>query len=182
MKRDYATGSIDNVNFFIGTEVERTPAFGMRTLFVTGIHNEQVIENIITEQNLYNDKAKHIHHIFFGANHSFNPSYNDYLGWKHWEEMIEYFLLKDYLCSLDIPLAAVEEFNDGGLNDYNNFIPQIRVPIPYIKLWNYNTMLKIDDKDFKATNPGVWCHSLHDLKDRSKFTPWVDYKNDEIIK
>jgi hypothetical protein len=182
MKRDYATGSTENVDFFIGTEIERTPAFGMRTLFVTGIHNEQVIENIITDQNSYNDKAKHINHIFFGANHSFNPGYNDYLGWKHWEEMIEYFLLKDYLCSLDIPLTAVEEFNDGGLNDYNNFIPQIRVPIPYIKLWNYNTMLKIDDKDFKATNPGVWCHSLHDLTDRSKFTPWADYKNDEIIK
>ena len=96
--------------------------------------------------------------------------------------MIEYCLGEGYLCSLDIPLSAVEEFNDGGLNDYDNFIPQIRVPIPYIKLWNYNTMLKIDDKDFKATNPGVWSHSLHDLKDRSKFTSWDKYNNDEIIK
>jgi hypothetical protein len=43
-------------------------------------------------------------------------------------------------------------------------------------------MIKIDDKDFKATNPGVWTHSLHKLKDRSKFTAWADYKNDEIIK
>jgi hypothetical protein len=96
--------------------------------------------------------------------------------------MIMLFLKSDYLCSLDIPLNQVEEFNDGGLNEWDNFIPQIRVPIPYIKLWNYNTMLKIDDKDFKATNPGVWCHSLHDLKDRSKFTPWDKYSNDEIIK
>ena len=43
-------------------------------------------------------------------------------------------------------------------------------------------MLKIDDKDFKATNPGVWSHSLHDLQDRKKFTPWADYKNDTILK
>ena len=42
-------------------------------------------------------------------------------------------------------------------------------------------MIKIDDKDFKATNPGVWTHSLHDLKDRSKFTSWDKYKNDEIL-
>ena len=96
--------------------------------------------------------------------------------------MIDYFLGDGYLCSLDIPLSAVEEFHDGGLNERSNFIPQIRVPIPYIKLWNYNTMLKIDDKGFKATNPGVWSHSLHTLMDRSKFTDWAQYKNDTVIK
>ena len=95
--------------------------------------------------------------------------------------MIQFFLDKDYLCSLDIPISAVEEFNDGGLNEHNNFIPQIRVPIPYLKLWNYNTMLKIDDKDFKATNPGVWSHSLHKLMDRDNFTSWDKYKEDKIL-
>jgi hypothetical protein len=80
--------------------------------------------------------------------------------------MIEPFLRDGHLCSLDIPITHVEEFNDGPLCDYRNFIPQIRVSIPYTKLWNYNTMLKIDDKDFDATNPGVWCHSLHSLMSR----------------
>ena len=61
-------------------------------------------------------------------------------------------------------------------------ISQIRVPIPYIKLWNYNTMIKIDDKGFNLTNPGIWTHSLHTLKNRSKFTGWNDYNKDEIIK
>jgi hypothetical protein len=41
-------------------------------------------------------------------------------------------------------------------------------------------MIKIDDRDFEATNPGVWCHSLHDLMDHSKLTVWKDYKNDKI--
>jgi hypothetical protein len=182
MKRDYTDGVADNIIFFIGNEVERTPAFGMRTLFVTGVQPVEKIEHILGDTNALLDTSKHIKHIFFGANHSFNPVYNDYAGWKQWDDMISHFLDNDYLCSLDIPLSAVEEFNDGGLNDYDNFIPQIRVPIPYIKLWNYNTMIKIDDKDFKATNPGVWTHSLHKLKDRSKFTAWADYKNDEIIK
>jgi hypothetical protein len=172
MKRDYTDGVADEVIFFIGNEVEHTPAYGMRTLFVTGVQSTDAIAT----------NLQGCEHIFFGANHSFNPAFNDYDTWKSWENMIEYFLNKDYLCSLDIPLSAVEQFNDGGLNDYNNFIPQIRVPIPYIKLWNYNTMLKIDDKDFKATNPGVWSHRLHDLQDRSKFTDWSQYKNDKIIK
>jgi hypothetical protein len=172
MKRDYSTGVEEDINFFVGTEVEHTPAFGMRTLFVTGVQSSADIQ---ARALAYKCK-----HIFFGANHSFNPT--DYKDHKAWEDMIMLFLKSDYLCSLDIPLNQVEEFNDGGLNEWDNFIPQIRVPIPYIKLWNYNTMLKIDDKDFKATNPGVWSHSLHTLMDRSKFTDWAQYKNDEIVK
>lgn len=170
MKRDYDTGQSDNAVFFIGKEVEHTPAFGKTTLFVTGV---QLTEDIAS-------RLQGCEHIFFGANHSFNPQNN--LDWQRWETMITYFLERDYLCSLDIPISAVEEFNEGGMCDYNNFIPQIRVPIPYIKLWNYNTMVKIDDKDFNATNPGVWSHSLHSLTNRENFTDWAQYKNDSIIK
>jgi hypothetical protein len=46
----------------------------------------------------------------------------------------------------------------------------------------YNATIKLDDKDFAATNPGVWCHQLHDLKDRNKFTDWSKYTKDEVIK
>jgi len=170
MNRDYTTGTADNVQFFTGTEVEHTPAFGKLTLFVTGIHTvEEIAANL-----------QGCEHIFFGANMSFNPQTLE--EWDQWQDMIQFFLEKGYLCSLDVPMSAVEEFNEGGLNEYDNFIPQISVRIPYIKLWNYNTMIKIDDKDFNATNPGVWTHSLHDLKDRSKFTEWSKYKNDKIIK
>ncbi len=180
MKRDYADGVADNVEFFIGNEVEHTPAYGMRTLFVTGVQAIDAIDFILGEANSSLDKNKHINHIFFGANHSYNPQEFD--EYKAWEDMISFFLDKDYLCSLDIPINQVEEFHEGGLCEYDNFIPQIRVPIPYIRLWNYNTMLKIDDKDFKATNPGVWSHSLHELMDRTKFTDWSMYTLDKAIK
>ena len=172
MKRDYAQGERDNINFFAGVEVEHTPAYGMNTLFVTGVQSIDAIELLLATNN-------NIRHIFFGANHSFNPTTPN--EWDSWEEMIVHFLENDFWCSLDIPINAVEEFNDGRLNEFNNFIPQIRVPIPYIKLWNYNTMLKIDDKDFKATNPGVWSHSLHSLTNRENFTDWSKYKDDKIL-
>jgi len=171
MNRDYLTGTTNNAKIFIGTEVEHTPAYGMKTLFVVGFEH---LDKISTYYNAHNCE-----HIFFGANHSYNPHKDN--NWDDWESMIKPFLEKGYLCSLDIPLGAVEEFHDGGLCEYNNFIPQIRVPIPYVKLWNYNTMLKIDDKDFSATNPGVWSHSLHDLMSREKFTDWSKYKSDKII-
>jgi hypothetical protein len=172
MKRDYTDGELDNAVFFFGQEVEHTPAYNMNTLFVVGVQPIDAIEGALSNQN--------IKHIFFGANHSFNPS--NFIEHKEWEEMIFHFLDAEYLCSLDIPMSQVEEFHESGYCEYDNFIPQIRVPIPYIKLWNYNTMLKIDDKDFKATNPGVWSHSLHTLMDRSKFTDWLQYKNDKVLK
>lgn len=170
MKRDYDNGTSEDVIFFTGIEIEHTPAYGKKTLFVTGV---QPIEQIAIN-------LQGCEHIFFGANHSFNPQ--TYEEHKAWEDMICFFLDKEYLCSLDIPINQVEEFHESGYCEYNNFIPQIRVPIPYIKLWNYNTMLKIDDKDFKATNPGVWSHSLHKLMDRNNFTDWSQYKNDKVLK
>ena len=164
------TGHDNSVKFFTGTEVEHTPALGKKTLFVVGV---QSVDHIAS--NLENCE-----HIFFGANHSFDP--RDNLDWARWEGMVGHFLEKGYLCSLDIPITAVNQFNDSGLCEYRNFIPQIRVSIPYTKLWNYNTMLKIDDVDFDATNPGVWCHSLHSLMSRETFTDWDQYNKDEVVK
>jgi len=169
MKRDYETGSAEGVVFFAGVEVEHTPAYGMYTLFVTGMQDVTTVEKHL----------ENIEHIFFGANHSFKPSTFD--EWTDWEHMIKYFVKKDYLCTLDIPLSCAEQFLEGPLVEYDNFIPQIRVPLPYIKQWNYNTMLKIDDKDFRATNPGVWSHRLHDLMNSRVFTPWTEYKLDKPL-
>lgn len=172
MKRTYSTGEAEDVQFFTGWEVEKTPAFGMNTLFVTGLHPADDI--------VHHYEQNSCEHIFFGANHSFAPG-KDYAEWEQWERMIAYFLDNDYLCTLDIPLSEVEQFNDSCLCEYDNFIPQIRVPIPYVKLWNYNTMVKIDDRDFRYSNPGVWCHSLHDLMARTKFTEWSEYALDTPV-
>jgi hypothetical protein len=166
----------DNVQFFTGKEVERTPAFGKQTLFVVGTPKQHDVQDWIDDFASYEDQTMHIEHIFFGANHSFDPQ--DNLEWARWEGLVGHFLAKGYLCSLDIPMSAVEQFNDSGLCEYRNFIPQIRISIPYVQLWNYNTMIKIDDNDFDATNPGVWTHSLHSLMSRRTFTDWDQYSKD----
>jgi len=177
MKRDYETGTADNIIFFTGVEVEKTPAFGMKTLFVTGLQDVKEIDRYYQDEKC--------EHIFFGANHSYKPNLDlpkAYDEWLAWEDMIGFFLEKGIMCSLDIPLSHAQQFLDGPLVESDNFIPQLRVPVPYIKQWNYNTMLKIDDKDFKASNPGVWCHSLHDLMDREKFTDWSKYGLDKVLR
>jgi len=167
----------DDTHFFLGQEVERTPAHGEMTLFVIGLQSPVDIDSALQDANLQNHPQP-IRHIFFGANHSYNPAVDEII---EWEQMIATYLDRGFLCSLDIPMSQVPDFHEGGLCEHRNFIPQIRVSIPYIGLWNYNTMLKIDDQDFAATNPGVWCHSLHDLQSRETFTDWTQYHQDQTL-
>lgn len=173
MNRDYSTGKFNQIKMFVGHEVEHTPAHGMRTLFVVGCPNYSEIKEYLNNDGF-------IEHIFFGANQSLkNVNLDEFLIWS---KVIRTFLLDGYLCSLDIPLSHTNYVLEDGLTEYNNFIPQICVPLPYTKLWNYNTVIKIDDEDFEKSNPGVWCHSLHKLMDRKVFTNWNQYKNDQVIK
>ena len=162
-------GFNDEVPFFYGTEVEQTPAFGKRTLFVVGVQPiTQIAEHVIG-----------CDHIYFGANMSFprRPTYHEY---QPWNDMIEYFLKREYWCTLDMDVDSMDEFHDGNLCEYRRFIPMISVKLPYINLLNYNAVLKIDDRDFESTNPGVWCHRVHKLTNPESFTDWDQYKNDSI--
>ena len=162
-----------NVSLFVGTEIEHTPAHGLKTLFVVDIQPIELIEAAYI--------AHKCQHIYFGANQSFAPDGTaDYH--TPWDKMISYFLKKHYLCTLDFDVSATEYVLEFGLSEYNNFIPMISVKLPYLQQLGYNATIKLDDKDFNSTNPGVWCHSLHDLLDRKKFTNWSGYTQDEIIR
>ena len=70
-------------------------------------------------------------------------------------------------------------FIGGGIGSLVRFF--ISVKLPYIKLYNYNATLKIDDTTWGHSNPGVWCHSLHDLMDRKVYTDWKDYVGDDNV-
>lgn len=165
----------EQVDFFVGREVEHSPAFGHKTLFVVGIQDASVIVNMVMNNNCS--------HVYFGANQSFpNPETNDGDTWREWEGMITECLQRGLLCTLDLDVSSAEGLVESALVEYNNFIPMISVKLPYLQLLGYNATIKLDDKDFAATNPGVWCHQLHDLKDRAKFTDWSKYTKDEVIK
>jgi hypothetical protein len=165
----------EGVDFFVGTEVEHSPAFGMRTLFVVGVIDPAKIVGLAQKNNC--------EHIYFGANQSFtNPNINNGDEWNRWETMIGSCLMHGAWCTLDVDVTAAEGLLESSLIEHSRFIPMISVKLPYAKLYNYNTTIKIDDRDFQATNPGVWCHSLHDLQNRAVFTDWSKYTQDEVIK
>jgi hypothetical protein len=174
MKREYETGTASDVRFFIGTEIERTPAFGMRTLFVVGTHDEQVITSLA--------KNNDCTHIYFGANQSFpSLSVNDAEGWRPWEDMIEGCLKEGFWCTLDFDVAQAEGLLESALVEHRRFIPQISVKLPYLQQLGYNATIKIDDKGFEASNPGVWCVPIGAITQRKYFTNWDEYGKDEII-
>ena len=166
----------ENTQFFYGTEVEHTPAHGRYTVFVVGCQDIEHIRLRLTVG------SAPVEHIYFGANQSFlKCGVNDVGVWRPWETMIKFFLDRDYLCTLDIDVNCAEGLLESGLTEYHNFIPMISVKLPYINQFGYNATLKIDDKDFRATNPGVWCHSLHDLQNRTRFTDWSEYTKDTPV-
>ena len=55
MKRNYKSGITDDITFFTGIEIEHTPAHGMKTLFVTGVHDAYIIMELSRKQ-----QCKHI--------------------------------------------------------------------------------------------------------------------------
>ena len=130
-------------------------------------------------------RNKNCKHIYFGANQSFQTKgVNDNESWSSWEKMIRNCLdaPDNFWCTLDFDVKETEGLLESGLTENRRFIPQISVKLPYINQLGYNATLKIDDKDFCATNPGVWCHNLQDLMGRDRFTDWDQYGKDEIIK
>jgi len=175
MKREYQTGTSEDITLFVGIEIEKTPAYGLKTLFVVGVLNEQVITEVARNNSCT--------HIYFGANQSFSTSgVNDAKTWSAWENMIRYCLENGFWCTLDLDVREVEGLLESFLVEHRKFIPQISVKLPYLQQLGYNATIKLDDKDFAATNHGVWCHNLHDLLGRDKFTSWDQYGKDEIIK
>jgi hypothetical protein len=161
--------------FFIGPEVEQSPAFGKKTLFVVGRQDLARIESIAKEHKTP--------HIFMGANHSFDfNAEKDNLS--YWKDTIVALLDKGFYVTLDYKAeqhADVLNVFSRGVWQCRTFVPMLRVEIPYIQTSSPNLVVKIDDIDFKATNEGVWCMHHHELTDSNRFTSWDEYGTDVVI-
>jgi hypothetical protein len=176
MKRPYQDQTLlENVEFFTGIEVEHTPALGCKTLFVVGVQNPQTVLQMANYHK--------VQQIYLGANQSFDPgnfqentaksdAWSEFVdavvqGWNSW-------------VALDFDVCHMQWVLDGCWCEYNNFVPVISVKLPYVRQLNVNAVLKIDDQDFGATNPGVWCHAVCDLTHSRAFTHWKKYTQDQI--
>ena len=170
MKRD----GHNNVAFFIGPEVEHTPAYSKKTLFVVG---QQDVASIMKHAKEHN-----VGHIFMGANHSFDASTPVS---SYWNSTITDLLDRGYWVSLDYPAhqhETVLKSLSPGVWQSRIFVPLLSVRIPCVQMSSPNLTVKIDDVDFNGTNPGVWCMHFREVTDSNRFTDWNEYSTDFVIK
>ena len=170
MNRDYDDGVKDDVVYFTGYEVEHTPVHGEHTLFVVGPQDPAEV--------IAKAKKEAVEHIYLGANQSFNI---DGGTSRQWDGLVQELCQAGFWVTLDYDVRYHEYVLEAGYNEQNKFISMISVKLPYIDQLNYNACVKIDDKDFKASNAGVWVHYARDLQPRDKFTSWGKYENDSPI-
>ena len=167
MKRTYETGTSNVVKLFTGREIEHTPAYNMETLFVVGLQDIETVRQTAADAG--------VEHIYLGANMS-------YYAHEDWDEIVLTLLKEGWWVTLDFDIRDVEYVLESGYTEYNRFIPMISAKLPYIDQLGYNACLKLDDKDFDKSNPGVWVHRVHDLKDKTVFTDWSKYTKDKVLK
>ena len=161
------------VTYFTGYEVEHTICHGMYTLFVVGT---PPIEEIL----FWAEQAQ-VTHIYFGTSQSFKPKSISQEEYKPWDDVIIGCLKKDYWVTLDFGVEHVEGVLESAYNEFPRFVPMISVKLPYINQLNYNATLKLDDRTWGATNPGVWTHHLPSLMTKDKYTHWDQYTKDSEI-
>lgn len=163
------------VDYFIGTEVENTAMKGEKTLFVVGIKDPLEIYKIIETVEV----AEGIRHIYLGTSQCFHPKTTE--DWDEWDGFITRLLKANLWVTLDFGVEYAEGVLECGWNEHFNFISMISVKLPYIQQFNYNATLKIDDTTWGHSNPGVWCHPLNELMTRDVYTDWKDYKGDTPV-
>jgi hypothetical protein len=82
--------------------------------------------------------------------------------------------------TLDTPITPKIPGIDDLLQN-KKFTIVYALPIENIMQIKGNVVIKLDDSDYKATNPGVWCWSVKDMMTEQHFTDWVEYEKDKII-
>ena len=174
MKRTYNANVVrDDVSTFVGTEVERTPCYGLKTYFVASIPEENPVQFI-------NKVMKHdCEQIYFGANHSLKE-------WKdEWTEpmvvLIKECLSARFWVTLDVDGAKLPQSIIEFLSK-EHFSITYSIHVPNVDKINGNINIKIDDSGFAATNKGVWSTTLRSIKVKNNFTAWEEYKKDTPVK
>ena len=169
MNRDYTIGKSKDVKVFTGLEIEHTPAYGLKTLFLA--RNDLTFDQIVKLCKETNAEA-----IYYGANRSYIHGHFMQVAQIVKLLALGYFVTVDY--PFELHQMVKEKFEICWKNE--KFIPFCSIIFPNSED-DEQLYMKVDDVDFKATGPGVWTMSMNNFKQSSGFTSWDEYKKDEPI-
>ena len=153
----------EGATYYIGTEVEQTPAFSKKTLFVVGYRDtSEIIKNALEHKT---------QHVFLGASESFVLP-------QEWDVQIVELLNAGFWVTLNYPITFHNHLISTLSRDIwqnRKFIPVVTMYINQLSNGSPNLTLKFVEKE------GVWCWNQKDIKDSNKFTGTVEYENDVIV-
>ncbi len=156
--------------FYVGPEVEKTPAFAKKTLFVVDLQDTTTVDRYARENK--------VQHISLGAHNSFDAShYTTYFG-KTWEDQITYLLDKGYWVTLNYPAhqhKTVLSMLNNGIWQSRLFVPVLSVNVPRLENSSPNLSIKMDDISGN-NSPGVWTMHFTEVTDSNRFTDWNEYE------
>lgn len=145
--------------FFVGPEVEKTPAFSKKTLFVTGYQDTLAIE-----KQVHDNKVLHV------SLHADSPAGDG----NDWNAQITHFLDRKYFVTFSYP-AYQHNFVSASLSA-GVLQSRLFVPVPVVKLDSIETTHP--NLTVKLVDPsvGVWCKHYSELIDSNRFTDNNEYE------
>jgi len=146
----------DTISYAIGAEVEHTPAFSKKTLFVEGFAPANDVARIAM--------AEKVHHVRFSAK---TPA-------RDWDQLITDILDLGFWVTLEFHTAFHLTFQNDlnkGIWQSRRFVPLVKVSLHNLATSGTNLTIKFESE----TNDGVWTWNQHELMDNNKFTLWQDY-------
>jgi hypothetical protein len=156
-----------NVVFLMGPEVEHTPAYSKKTLFVVG---KPGVDQILQVAN--KNKTPHIR---LGFDRSFTVNSD---GAGYWDKTVTRLLDTGFWVTLEYPAdnhEDVKQLLNAGIWQSRIFVPLLSYKVPSVSSSSPNLTIKLDDSKFGSTNPGVWCMHHTAVTDSNRFTDWQDY-------
>ena len=149
---------LEFVKYTIGAEVEHTPAFSKKTLFVEGLPSSIEVARIALAE-----KVQHVR---------FSPRTADH----NWDRLLTDVLDLGLWATLEYPAAFHPVFQlelSKGVLQSRRYVPLINVKLHDLAASGTNLSIKFESD----TNPGNWTLNCSDLMDSNKYTSWEDYES-----
>jgi hypothetical protein len=155
-------------DYIIGPEVEKTAAFGKKTLIVNQLTDCDILDAMREEFKC--------DHVYLEVTYALHYNKNESEVLKGYRKIAQYFLNKDVTVTIDIPAGLASKYAD--LTDDKNFVMNVAIQIPDMhKLGDRVSMKFVGGEDWNKSG-GVYVADFDEIRTKKNFTPWDKYDDD----